>query len=87
VEDVHKIDVFGTIGDYKGDVLILHGDQVPIVPYAYAEKAAETYASAELIKMEGEGHGFSPEGGEKAMNIVLEFLRKHCDNSVTSSLI
>lgn len=81
VEDVHELDVFGRIGDYKGPVLILHGDADDIVPYGFSEKAAEVYEHAELVRMEGEGHGFTPEGGEKAMQIVLEFLENAAKQS------
>ena len=82
VEDAHRIDVYGTIGQYKGDVLILHGDEDDIVPFSYSEKAAKTYEKATLVRMEGEGHGFTPEGGEKAMQTVLDFLDEHCLKAV-----
>ena len=29
---------------------------------------------AELVRMEGEGHGFTPDGSRKAMEMVLRFL-------------
>ena len=76
VADAQTIDVFGTIGDFRGDVLILHGDKDEIVPYSYSERAIETYEHAELIKLEGEGHGFSMQGGQTAKEKVLEFLDK-----------
>ena len=76
VADAQTIDVFGTIGGFKGDVLILHGDKDEIVPYSYSERAIEIYESAELIKMSGEGHGFSMQGGQTAKEKVLEFLDK-----------
>lgn len=74
VEDAHRHDVFGSIGAYEGDVLILHGDQDEVVPYSYSEKAVEVYEHAELVRMEGEGHGFTPDGSRKAMEMVLRFL-------------
>ena len=77
VETVQQIDVFGTIGEYKGDVLILHGDEDPVVPYSYSEQAEQTYENAKLVKMEGEGHGWSPEAGQQAMEMVLEFFNEH----------
>lgn len=77
VEDLWTIDVFGTIGNYKGNVYILHGDKDDCVPYAYSERAVETYDNAVLVNMEGEGHGFSPEGGKIAMQKVLEFCTKN----------
>ena len=78
VEDAHRIDIYGTIGMYKGDVLILHGDEDEVVPYSYSEKAVEACKNAELVRMEGEGHGFTPEGAAEAMKIVLKFLDEHC---------
>ncbi|MCR5167434.1 MAG: alpha/beta fold hydrolase [Oscillospiraceae bacterium] len=76
IADAQTIDVFGTIGNFKGDVLILHGDKDDIVPYSYSERAVEIYDHAELIKMDGEGHGFSMQGGQTAKEKVLEFLDK-----------
>ncbi|MBO6232298.1 MAG: alpha/beta fold hydrolase [Ruminiclostridium sp.] len=76
VTDALALDVFGTIGRFKGDVLILHGDKDEIVPYSYSERAVEIYENAELIKMPGEGHGFSMQGGQTAKEKVLEFLDK-----------
>ena len=76
VEDVHKMNVYETIGDYKGNVLILHGDQDDVVPYSYSERAAVLYESAKLVRLEGEGHGFSPEGSKKAMGLVAGFLEQ-----------
>ena len=75
VEDIHKLDVFATIGNYQGNVLILHGDKDEIVPYSYSEKAVALYPNAELVEMKGEGHGFSPAGGKIAMEKVLEFMK------------
>ena len=77
VEDVQKIDVFGTIGEYKGQVLIIHGDEDPVVPVEYSERAEETYENCELVKMPGEGHGWSEEALQKVMEMVLEFFEKN----------
>ena len=78
VEDVYAIDVFETIGNYKGDVLIIHGTNDAVVAPSYSQRAVNTYDSAELILMPGEGHGFSPAGGESAMEYVLDFMDEHC---------
>lgn len=77
VEDAQNIDVYATIGDYKGNVLIIHGDEDPVVPYTYSEQAEETYENAELVKMEGEGHGWSEAAWPKAMEMVLEFFENN----------
>lgn len=77
VEDVMNLDVYGTIGAYKGEVLIFHGDQDTIVPYSYSEKAVDTYENARLIKMEGEGHGFSAAGVNTAKAEILSFMQEN----------
>ncbi len=66
---------FDNIGAFDKNVLIIQGDKDAIVPMSYVEKAEEHYDTAELIVLTGEGHGFSPQGSEKAMELVLEFMR------------
>lgn len=78
VKDVQTIDVFNTIGNFKGNVLIIHGDKDAIVPYTYSEKAVGIYEHAELVKMKNEGHGFSVQCGDKAKEAVLKFLNNEC---------
>ena len=78
IRDVKNIDVFNVIGNYKGNVLIIHGDKDDIVPFSYSIRAAEVYEHAELVKMENEGHGFSESGGVKAKETVLGFLEREC---------
>ena len=43
---------------YPGPVRIWQGDADPLVPLAYAERAAHTYANAELEVVHDAGHGF-----------------------------
>lgn len=73
-EDIHDFQVFDNIGTYSKNVLILHGDKDAIVPISYANRAVDTYPNAELIIMNGEGHGFTPAGAAKAKEEVLKFL-------------
>ena len=47
------------ISRYSGKVLIIHGDEDTIVPFSYAEKAAELYNDAELIRIHGADHCFT----------------------------
>lgn len=65
------------IGNYKGDVLILHGDRDGIVPLRYSERAAEVYENAELVVMEGQNHGFMGKARTEAMEKEAEFFRQH----------
>ncbi|MBQ9348333.1 MAG: alpha/beta hydrolase [Oscillibacter sp.] len=76
--DAMSFDIYDVIGDYKGDVLILHGDEDPIVPLSYAERADEVYESSELIVIPGAGHGFWDQVEETAA-YVTDFLQAHTE--------
>ena len=78
--EIHDFYTFDNIGAYEKDVLILHGDKDDIVPISYSVQAQKKYAHAELITMQGEGHGFSPAGANKAKEKVLEFLKNHTND-------
>ncbi len=74
---IHDFYTFDNIGSYPNDVLIIYGDKDNIVPYDAMLKAEKAYNSAELVVLENEGHGFSSTGGKKAMEMVLDFMKKH----------
>ena len=76
-EDAVSSDIYDVIGDYKGDVLILHGDRDGIVPLRYSERAANVYENAELVVMEGQNHGFMGEARTEAMKRETAFFRQH----------
>ncbi len=77
VTSIHDFYVFDVIGSYENDILILQGDRDNIVPYAHTKQASEQYKSAKLVKVMGEGHGFSEKAAEVAREMVLEFLKEH----------
>lgn len=76
-EDAVSFDMYDVIGGYTGDVLILHGDRDGIVPLEYSRKAAAIYASAELVVMPGQDHGFRGEARAEAMRRETEFFLAH----------
>ncbi|MDO5642828.1 MAG: dienelactone hydrolase family protein [Paracoccus sp. (in: a-proteobacteria)] len=61
----------------KPPVLLLHGDQDPMVPFADMGRAADTLVDAgfEVFThvMKGTGHGISPDG----LGAALQFLKTH----------
>ncbi|MCR4631740.1 MAG: alpha/beta hydrolase, partial [Treponema sp.] len=63
-------------GKYTGPVLIIHGTQDNIVPLSYAQDAQKRFPNAQLEIFEGEGHGFSPQAGYKARDLVLAHAKK-----------
>lgn len=71
VYDMHPSDL---IGAYEGPVLILHGDNDQLVPLSSSQSALQIYKDATLFILEGEGHGFSAAGTEKAIGYLLDFL-------------
>lgn len=75
VTSIHDFYVFDTIGNYSGDILIIYGENDPIVGLGYMEKADNIYENSELIVLENEGHGFSLEGGKYAMERSLNFMK------------
>ena len=65
--EIRDLDIFKTIRTYKGPVLIVQGDQDPVVRMEDSERAVKTYKNARLHVIPGAGHGFKPE--EQAQNL------------------
>lgn len=59
--DLRHMDVYHTIGKYRGPVLIIHGTDDPVVPIDYSKRAALTYRNAQLRIINKAGHGFNPQ--------------------------
>lgn len=76
-EDAVSFDIYDVIGNYKGDVLILHLDRDGIVPLRYSQRAAEVYESAELVVMQGQNYGFIGKTRSEAMERETAFFRRH----------
>ena len=75
---IREFDTFEHIGGFSKDVLVIHGDRDSIVIVENSERAQKLYNNMELVVLPGEGHGFSPAGTEKATELMLDFLKKHC---------
>ena len=74
-ESLLGYNVFDHIGSYKGNVLILHGNQDTVVDLSYSRKAASLYPHAQLEIFPGEGHGFTEKGTRKATRMVCGFIK------------
>ena len=77
--DAMSLDLYEIIGDYKGDVLICHGDKDALVDLSYSEKAVEAYDSAELKVIKYGEHGFQGKLAREAAAYSVEFLQAHTD--------
>lgn len=75
--DAMSFDIYDVIGDYKGDVMIHHGDKDEVVALSYSEKAAEVYEHAELKVIKGAGHGFHGKHLTESNESLVAFLEAH----------
>lgn len=55
-------------------VIYSHGTADNIAPISYSERMVERYASAELKRIEGAGHGFYGQQQTQAIDWMLDFL-------------
>lgn len=79
IEDACAMDIYSVISNYKGDVLLCHGDADDTVDISYAEKAAGIYENCKFVVYEGAGHSFA--GKFKPVNDeeMLNFLQAHLE--------
>jgi pimeloyl-ACP methyl ester carboxylesterase len=77
-----SFDIYDVIGAYTGDVLILHGDRDGIVPLRYSQRAKAVYASADLVVMEGQDHGFVGQAKAEALEREARFFKAHRASSI-----
>lgn len=74
--DIRNMKPFDIIGNYKGNVLIVHGTDDKVVPVDYSKRAQQTYQNAELKIIEKAGHGFNPRERFLSNQYVKDFLQK-----------
>lgn len=75
-EAVRDFGIEEQTGKFDKPVLIMHGTEDAVVPISYSERAVERYPNARLEIFTGEGHGFTPEGDQRAAEMVLAFIRE-----------
>ena len=73
--ELRGMEVYPQIGRYGGPVLIVHGDEDPVVPLGYSRRALQVYPDAQLHVVRGAGHGFAGGAWEEALGQVADFLR------------
>ena len=73
---MHGKNLADGVGEYGGDVLIMHGDRDPIVNVSYGERVAEEYENAQLEVFAGEGHGFSHDANLRMEGMTLSFVHR-----------
>ena len=73
--DIRPMKPFEIIGNYKGNVLIVHGTDDKVVPLDYSKRAQKSYKHATLKIIEKAGHGFNPEQRVLSNQFVRDFLK------------
>ena len=76
-EDALSFDIYDVMKEFDGSVLIVHGTADGLVPYEYSERAAETFADAELVGIDGADHGFGGADDERATGLAVDFVMSH----------
>ncbi|MDO4467392.1 MAG: YqiA/YcfP family alpha/beta fold hydrolase [Bacillota bacterium] len=76
--DNMSFDIYDVIKGYPQDVLIIHGQNDPVVPLSYSDKAKEVYTSCEIIPLDGpQDHGFKGEQITLAGQHTIDFVKEH----------
>lgn len=76
-EDATSFDIYDVIKNYPGPALLIHGTADQLVPIDYSRRAVEVFPSAELVEIEGAGHGFGRADEDRAINLSLEFVKEN----------
>ena len=76
-ETLRGLDPFRLLSDLDLPVLMLHGDQDPIVPLAYSQRALTLFPHAQLAVFPGEAHGFTPAADADVFRRLLAFVQTH----------
>jgi pimeloyl-ACP methyl ester carboxylesterase len=65
-------DLYGKSKDIKLPVLIIHGTEDPVLPYAHAENLKKTIQNSKLISLEGSGHEIPFAEWDKIIKTIVE---------------
>ena len=76
LEDMKGFDIYEVLRQYTGPALLFHGTEDPYVPLEYVRRAADILSGAELVIVEGAGHGFSGEDRIRVAQTAVEFVLK-----------
>ncbi len=75
-EDIWDLDIYDRIKSFEKEVLIVHGDQDPVVPLSFSEKALETYPHARLKVIQGAGHGYNKDEDMILLAETFDYIRE-----------
>ena len=73
--DAH--DVYDRLPDITAPSLVIHGSEDSLIPADNARIIAECIPGAELVVLEGLGHGFYSQEPEMVNGILIDFMKRH----------
>lgn len=77
-EAVYDMDAWALCAGFDGPVLLMHGTEDTSVKLSISQRASKTFSDAELIIIEGAGHGFSSASFRPlTMQYAADFIRLH----------
>lgn len=80
-EKLLDYDVYSDILPFHKPVLVIHGDQDPVVDISYGKRAAEIYPNGDFLCLHGENHGFSGKGKLEAARLSYTFIMEQMEDT------
>jgi pimeloyl-ACP methyl ester carboxylesterase len=74
-QEIRDMSVFDGMENYDGPVLIVQGDNDPVVSMEDSQRAVGLYENAHLHVIPGAGHGFKPDEFEEQLEQMRIFLK------------
>jgi len=72
-----RFNVYDQLPEIKAPTLVIAGTEDQLVPAENSRILASRIPNAELVLLDGLGHGYGWEADEKSNQIVLDFLKRH----------
>ena len=84
--DAQSFDIYELMENYGGKVLIIHGTSDSIAPISYSERAVGTFSNAQLVKIDGAGHGFYGNTVDQASQLAESFILNIVEESAEQEM-
>ena len=75
IEDARDMPIYEIARLYQGPTLVVNGTHDRIVPISYSERFAYELPQAELLRLEGDNHGFTKNPKQTAQTVAAWFKR------------
>ena len=72
-----RFNVYDQLPEIKAPTLVITGIEDQLLPADNSRVLASKIPNAELVLLDGLGHGYLWEADEKSNQIVLDFLKRH----------